>query len=178
MCAAAMEEKRTFEKPPADFGRNEFIAAFGGVFEDSPWIAEAAWDSGITSADNEIARLHERMCGILQSASPEQQMALIRAHPELAAPSYRQKTVGRESAGEQKNAGLNEASEREAAALFELNQTYREKFGFPFIMAVAGKNKSDILAALKTRLDNEQAEEKETALREICQIALYRLQRL
>lgn len=173
-----MEEKRVFEKAVTTFRRDEFIAAFGGIFEDAPWIAELTWEKGMTQADNVILHLHERMCGILRAAKPEQQMALICAHPELAAPLHRQKRVGQESTSEQKNAGLNDVSDAEATELANMNRAYREKFGFPFIMAVAQKNKHDILATLRARLCCGLQEEKENALREICMIALHRLRRL
>lgn len=173
-----IEEKHAFEKDVTAFKKDEFIATFGGIFEDSPWIAEAVWEAGITAADNNIAYMHERLCGVLRAAAPAQQEALICAHPELAAPAYRKKNVGQDSAREQKGAGLNNVDEKESAELASMNREYREKFGFPFIIAVAGKDKDHILAALKTRLCCERQEEIENAKREICAIALYRLRRL
>lgn len=158
--------------------QDEFIAAFGGIFERSAWIAQTVWDEGISEADGEIARLHRRMCDVLFAADETRQDELIAAHPELAAPANRCNDIAVASRREQKNAGLDDMNEQEAAELAQLNRRYREKFGFPFIIAVAGLDKNAVLAALKERLAGEYDDERRNALREICVIAQRRLQQL
>ena len=158
--------------------RDEFIAFFGGVFERSPWIAEAVWDEGINAADKERVHLHARMCRVLYAAPQARQDELISAHPELAAPGARKEALDEHSAHEQRQAGLDDADNREASELADLNHAYREKFGFPFVLAVAGRSRSDILSSLRKRLAGEYDDERQRALREICAIALHRLERL
>lgn len=172
------KRERFFAVDVAAMERDEFIALFGGIFERSPWIVESVWDEGIDSADNELQYLHARMCKVLYAAPQTQQDELINAHPELAAPSVRTETLEEHSAREQQQAGLNDVDTEDAKELAELNREYRQKFGFPFVLAVAGRDRGDILMSLRKRLAGERESERQQALHEICTIALYRLERL
>jgi len=149
--------------------REPFIAAIGWVFEHSPWVAERAWPSRPFVT---LAALHAAMTDIVERASPQEQLALIRAHPDLGARLRMSAASAREQAG----AGLDRLKAEEFDDLQFLNSLYREKFGFPFIYAVKGRSKSDILAALKRRLAGDSEAERAIALTHVYRIALFRLE--
>ncbi len=146
----------------------EFTAALGAVFEHSPWIAErAASRRPLTSLDS----LHAALCEVVRTASPEEQLELIRAHPDL---------VGRivltaESKSEQAVAGLTGLSATEVALFDRYNRDYQARFGFPFVICARLNKKDAILAAFPVRLQNTADAERETALAEIYKIARLRL---
>ncbi|MFQ5784147.1 MAG: 2-oxo-4-hydroxy-4-carboxy-5-ureidoimidazoline decarboxylase [Alphaproteobacteria bacterium] len=152
--------------------RTRFVATFGGVFEHSPWIAEAAWKARPFA---DCAALREAMCGAVRTARRERRLALIRAHPDLAGKAAVAGRLTDESRREQAGAGLDRCTPGEFARLNALNAAYREKFGFPFVMAVRGASRDDILAALAARLDNAPDAEFAAALAEIEKIAGFRL---
>lgn len=149
--------------------REQFTAALGWVFEGSPWVAERAWQH---RPFRSLAELHEAMCTAVRSASREEQLALIRAHPELGT----RRPLSGASAGEQASAGLDRLGERERAELLALGQAYRERFGFPFVMAVRGRTSAEILEALRRRLEGDAEGELRRALAEIEGIARFRLE--
>lgn len=152
--------------------RGAFVAALGGVFEHSPWVAEEAWAK---RPFGDLATLHRIMVATVAAAGRERQLALIRAHPELAtAPS----ALTDASLREQGAAGLRSASDAERARFRELNERYRRRFGFPFVMAVAGRGKAEILAAFAERLELSPEAEFDRALQEIARIARLRLETL
>lgn len=146
----------------------EFVSATGPVFENSPWIAErAASRRPFPSLDS----LHAAMCEIVTRATPEEQLALIRAHPDL---------VGRivltaESKDEQTAARLTDLSPEEVALFDRYNREYKARFGFPFVICARLNKKDAILAAFPIRLQNPVETERENALAEIYQIARLRL---
>ncbi|HTN96461.1 MAG TPA: 2-oxo-4-hydroxy-4-carboxy-5-ureidoimidazoline decarboxylase [Nordella sp.] len=146
-----------------------FIAAFGDVAEHSPWIAEGAWRQR-PFADREA------MIGAFETAmlaAPEAaQLALIRAHPDLATKA--KLTV--DSTQEQAGAGLDRLTRDEFARFTELNDAYKGRFGFPFIFAVKGATKTQILEAFAARIENSPAVEFDTALRQIARIFRFRLE--
>lgn len=145
----------------------EFTSALGAVFEHSPWIAErAAARRPFASLDE----LHAAMCAIVSNATPDEQLALIHAHPDL---------VGRivltaESKGEQAAAGLTDLSPEEVARFDRYNREYQTRFGFPFIICARLNKKDAILAAFPIRLQNTAEAERVTALVEIHKIARLR----
>ncbi len=149
-----------------------FQTALGGVFEHSPWVVEtvddqrpfASWDA-----------LHAALVRAVAEAAPEQQLALIRAHPDLAGKAALSGEVTEASKEEQSGAGLNRLSEDEYRRFHKLNTTYRERFGFPFILAVRNHDKSSILESFEQRLTNSPEQEKNRALAEIAKIARFRL---
>ena len=118
--------------------RDEFVRVLGGIFEHTPWIAERAYAARpFASVDD----LHRAMLAALASAPREAKLALIRAHPELAGKEAAAGTMTPDSAGEQASAGLDRCTPDELARLRAGNRAYREKFGFPFVMAVKGKSR-------------------------------------
>ena len=151
--------------------RERFVAAVGWVFEHSPWVAERAWPAR-PFASREA--LHRAMGDAVARASREEQLALIRSHPDLGTRA-RMSTA---STGEQAGAGLDRLTAEEFDRLQRLNTAYREKFGFPFLFAVRGSAKHDILAALESRLAGDPEAERATALEQICRIAQFRLEDL
>ena len=162
-------------KPPSAMSRNEFLGAFGGVFEHSPWIAEGAYDAGLSQAADSALGLHGAMRVVLAQASAERKLALISAHPDLAGKLSLAGALTRESTGEQASAGLDRCSPEEFARFQALNSAYKAHFGFPFVMAVKGRSRAEILSAFEKRLGHDPETEFETALAEIERIALLRL---
>ncbi|HEX4951937.1 MAG TPA: 2-oxo-4-hydroxy-4-carboxy-5-ureidoimidazoline decarboxylase [Thermoanaerobaculia bacterium] len=155
--------------------REAFVAALGHLFEHSPWVAEAAFE-GRPFRDPE--HLHAQLCAAMRGAGHARQRALILAHPDLAGRLGRAAALTAESAREQASAGLDEMAQDEAAELARLNRTYRERFGFPFILCARLNHRDAILAALRVRLESSPEQEHETALAEIEKIAWLRLQDL
>ena len=152
--------------------RVHFVKALGAVFEHSPWVAEAAWYSRPFAS---VDALYTAMVDAVRTAKVEAQLALICAHPELAGKEAATDTLTRESQTEQASAGLDRCTTEELGLLRALNKTYREKFGFPFVMAVKHRSKQEILAALAARGANGREQELSTCLSEIGKIARLRL---
>ena len=149
-----------------------FVAALGGVFEHSPWVAEAAL------AKRPFARveeLHRAMVEAVASAGEERQLALIRAHPELAGKVAVRGELTADSRQEQSGAGLTQCSPQEFARLNELNRAYNAKFGFPFIIAVKGLDRAAIIARFAQRIEHDRSTEFREALEQIARIARLRL---
>ena len=154
--------------------RGLFVGLFGDVFEHSRWIAERAHEAGLGPQADTAEGLHQAMMAVLEAAPREAKLALIRAHPDLAG-RLQVAEMAPDSQAEQASAGLTALSEEERDRFLTLNDAYRTKFDFPFIMAVKEKSKGEILAAFEARLENGQDAEFDTAMREIGQIALLRL---
>jgi len=153
--------------------RAAFVSALGHLFEHSPWVAEEAWaERPFASA----AALHAALCATMWAAPRDRQLALLRAHPDLAGRLARQNQLTKESTGEQASAGLDRLTDAELADFTRHNAAYRAKFGFPFIICARLNAKAAILAAMQDRLAHSPAAEFAAALREIEQIAWLRLQ--
>jgi|HigsolmetaAR203D_1030402.scaffolds.fasta_scaffold01021_10 2-oxo-4-hydroxy-4-carboxy-5-ureidoimidazoline decarboxylase len=148
--------------------RDGFVAAFGEVFEHSPWIAGLAWESRPFAS---AGALLDAMMRVVREAPMERQLALIRAHPDLGA---RLKMTDA-STREQQGAGLDRLTAEEYGEMTALNRAYAAKFGFPFILAVRGKTKDEIIAAMRARVKRSQEEELQEALHQIGRIAAFRL---
>jgi OHCU decarboxylase len=148
-----------------------FVAAFGRVYEHSPWVARAA---GRERPFADVGALRSALEDAMRSAAPDRQMSLIRGHPELGG----QAVLTDESAGEQASAGLDRLTASEAVELQRLNHAYRERFGFPFVVCVRGLGKDAILAWGRERLKSSREQEIDTALGEIAKIADVRLRDL
>jgi OHCU decarboxylase len=157
--------------------RTAFVARYGGVFEHSPWIAEAAFDTGIP-APLTAEKVHAHMAAAMRAGSDAQKQALIDAHPDLAGRLAQAGRLTAESTKEQASAGLDLLSDAERARFTELNERYQARFGMPFIMAVKERGKDEILAAFQRRLQNDRDTEFDTALAEIEKIALLRLKEM
>jgi 2-oxo-4-hydroxy-4-carboxy-5-ureidoimidazoline decarboxylase len=149
--------------------RESFVASLGWVFEHSPWVAERAWPRRPFAS---VPALHQAMAEQVASAGAAEQVALIRAHPDLGTRAR----MSSASSGEQAGAGLDHLTLDEYEQLHRLNSAYREKFGFPFIYAVKGSTRHDILGALGRRLPNDLATEHAMALTQIYRIAQIRLE--
>ena len=160
---------------PSQMSREAFVARFGGVFEHSPWIAKAAFDRGLGVEQDRAAGLHAAMVAVLRAGGDDAKLALIRAHPDLAGRLALAGRLGAASSAEQASAGLDQCTPEELARFTELNAAYVARFGFPFIMAVKGRSRGEILAAFERRIANDRQAELLTALAEIEQIARLRL---
>jgi OHCU decarboxylase len=158
--------------------RADFLDRFGGVFEHSPFVAERALDAGAVALPLTAAGVHEALTGSFRKASAAEQLGVLRAHPDLAGKLAIAGGLTEDSRKEQAGAGLDRLSPAEHARFTELNMAYTEKFGFPFIIAVKGLDKDDILAAFETRVGNSTDEEFETAKTQVERIALLRLNAL
>jgi OHCU decarboxylase len=156
----------------------EFMAQFGRVYEHSPWVAEALWRAGMTPAHDATDVFARAMAEIVEKAPRERQLSLLISHPDLAGRLAMQDALTAESTVEQASAGLDKCSPEEFARFSELNHAYRTRFGFPFIMAVKGKARSEILTAFERRISNDRETEFRTALAEVHQIAQMRLRDL
>jgi len=151
----------------------EFVTRFGGIYEHSAWVAEEA--APIAAATEDIDIIAQVMADCVDNASVERQLALIRAHPDLAGKAQIAGELTEDSTNEQASAGLDQCSPEEYVRFQALNREYHEKFGFPFVMAVRDSGRADILAAFENRMENDQSTEFETALTEIHQIARLRI---
>ena len=156
--------------------KKSFVARYGGIYERSPWVAaEAAEIAGdIDDAD----RLAQVMAECVDNAPYEKRLELIRAHPDLAGRAQVAGELTTDSTTEQASAGLDHCSAAEYERFQVLNRAYREKFGFPFVMAVRDSDRRRILDAFESRLENDVDTEFETALAEIHEIARLRLEAL
>ena len=153
--------------------RNEFIATFGDIAEHSAWVAEGAERFRPFSSHSELVDAFQRS---VLSASPAQQDALILAHPDLAGRAARAGDLAEESRREQKGVGLDQLSEEEFTRFHMMNDTYRQRFGFPFIFAVSGARKEQILEAFSQRVTGTVHEERLTALAQVLRIIRFRLE--
>jgi 2-oxo-4-hydroxy-4-carboxy-5-ureidoimidazoline decarboxylase len=149
--------------------RDAFTGALGWIFEHSPWVAERSW---ARRPFDSLASLHKAMVREVSDSDTDAQVALIRAHPDLGARAR----MSDASVGEQASAGLDRLTPAEFERLHRLNAAYGEKFGFPFIYAVKGSTKHDILRALEERLAGDPPAEHATALAQIYRIAQFRLE--
>jgi 2-oxo-4-hydroxy-4-carboxy-5-ureidoimidazoline decarboxylase len=154
------------------YAQAAFVTALGHLFEHSPWVAEAAW---ARRPFRDAAHLHAELCRVMQSAPVERQLALIRAHPDLAGRLAQQNKLTAESTREQASAGLNALTETEMAEFTRLNDRYQQQFGFPFIICARLNAKAAIVAAMQARLAHAPAAEHAAALAEIEKIAWLRL---
>ena len=153
--------------PPA-----QFAEALHGMFEHSPWVAERVVDRRPFAS---VLDLHAAMTSAVAAASSDEQLALIRAHPELAGRARVRDALTAESAREQSGAGLDSCTPEEFSRLHELNRAYADKFGFPFIIAVRGHDRASIIDAFAKRMQNPLAAERQEALGQIGRIAFFRL---
>jgi OHCU decarboxylase len=162
--------------PPSALDRDGFLARYGGVYEHSPWIAAAVWDKG--AAMDEAETLAGAMAAEVEAAGEAARLALLCAHPDLAGKLAVRGELTADSTSEQAGAGLDQCSEAEFAEFQRLNDAYKARFGFPFILAVKGYDRAGILAAFRRRAGNDRATEFREALDQVHRIARLRLQAL
>jgi len=160
---------------PSQMPREEFVARFGSIFEHSPWIAERAWELELGPAHDCAAGLHNALARMFRSATAEERMAVLRAHPDLAGKLAQAKRLTAESTAEQASAALDALTDDERATFQKLNTDYVARHGFPFIIAVRDNTKASILAAFHTRTGNDSATEFATACAQVERIAELRL---
>ena len=160
---------------PCEMDRDGFIAAYGGVFEHSPWIAQRAHEMELGPAHDSAVGLHNALCRVFRSASPDERRAVLCAHPDLAGKLAAARRLTADSSAEQASAGLDALTDAERARFTELNSAYVARHGFPFIIAVRDHDKAGILAAFEQRIANDNATEFDTACRQVERIAELRL---
>ena len=161
---------------PSTLDRAAFIDAYGGIYEHSPWVAAALFDGGLGTADDDPEALAGRMAQVVDAADDEAKLALLRAHPELAGRLAVSGELTADSTAEQASAGLDRCTPEEFAEFHTLNGRYNERFGFPFIIAVRGLSRQDILSAFRSRADSDRETEFATALQQVHRIARLRLE--
>jgi 2-oxo-4-hydroxy-4-carboxy-5-ureidoimidazoline decarboxylase len=152
-----------------------FVNKLGGIFEHSPWVAEGSWGRRPFAS---VAELHQTMCDVVRHAPEKKRLTLLRAHPDLAGKAALAGDLTASSKREQAGAGLHRLTQEEYQRFHELNNAYKAKFAFPFILAVKGHSKESILKSFEERLLNSLAAEKARALEEIYKIASFRLEAL
>lgn len=155
--------------------RADFVSRFGGVFEHSAWIAQRAYEAHEIPAHLSAEWLHHVLSGAFRAASKDERMKVLRAHPDLAGKLAVAGNLTLDSRQEQAGAGLDRLTEMEFARFTDLNTRYHAKFGFPFIIAVKGLTKEEILHAFENRIHNSRQVEFETACHEVEKIASLRL---
>lgn len=160
---------------PSTMDREAFVATFGGVFEHSPWIAERAFELELGPAHDTAVGLHSALARMFRSASPEERLSVLTAHPDLAGKLAEAKRLTADSTAEQASAGLDSLTDAERTEFARLNDAYQDKFGFPFIIAVRETDKPGILRAFHTRLENDRETELETACKQVERIAALRI---
>ena len=164
----------SFERP-STMGREQFVAEFGGIFEHSPWIAEGAFDLEKGATHDGAVGVHSLLARIFRSASEEQRLGVLCAHPDLAGKLAAANRLTAESTAEQASVGLDALTDDERATLTQMNSDYTAKFGFPFIIAVRDNTKASIIEAFKRRINHDRDTEFSEACRQVERIAELRL---
>ncbi|MEL6168706.1 MAG: allantoinase PuuE [Pseudomonadota bacterium] len=160
---------------PSQMDRAAFVAAFGGIYEHSPWVAEAAFGLELGPAHDRAAGLANALARAFRSAPEEARLGVLRAHPDLAGKLTAAKRLTAASEAEQASAGLDALTDAERSRFTDLNTAYTERFGFPFIIAVRDHTKAQILDAFARRLTQDQATEFAEACSQVERIAALRL---
>jgi chitin deacetylase len=163
---------------PSEMHRKAFVQAFGGIVEHSPWVADRAWDLELGPAHDSAAGLANALARVLRTASREEQMGVLRAHPDLAGKLAAARRLTPDSSAEQASAGLDALTDEERARFQALNAAYTERHGFPFIIAVRDNTRATILQAFERRLAHDTDTEFREALAQVARIAELRLQAL
>jgi OHCU decarboxylase len=162
-------------KRPTTLSREEFVAAYGSIYEHSPWIAERAHALELGPGHDTALGVGSALARAFRTASEEERLGVLTAHPDLAGKLAQAKRLTTESTSEQASAGLDALTDAERATFTSLNDAYQAKFGFPFIIAVRDHDKAGILAAFRRRLDSDRETEFRTACAQVERIAAHRL---
>ncbi len=174
---AATHPPRDVERP-SEMAQDRFVEVFGGIFEHSPWIAERAHGLELGPTHDSALGVHAALARVFRSASHEERLGVLRAHPDLAGKLAAAERLTEASTAEQASAGLDALTDDERARFTALNTAYTERFGFPFIIAVRDHDKPSILAAFETRLQNDAEVEMKEAAAQVERIAALRLKDL
>ena len=164
-----------FINDPTQMSKSAFVEQFGGVYEHSAGVAEKAYDDGLPEGAEALVSC---LRAIIEAAGEAPQLALLRAHPDLAGKLATSGELTAESTSEQAGAGLDDCTSDEFAVFTHLNDTYKAKFGFPYILAVKGRHRVEILDNFRSRVDNSTAQEFREALDQVHQIARLRIEAL
>ncbi|MCI2393775.1 allantoinase PuuE [Aliiroseovarius sediminis] len=168
---------KRFERP-SQMDKERFVSLYGSIFEHSPWIAERAFDLELGPAHDSAAGVHNALSRAFRTASEDERLGVLTAHPDLAGKLAAAGELTEESTSEQAGAGLDYLTDEERETFTKLNTTYVEKHGFPFIIAVRDHDKASILANFHTRIDNDRDIEFAEACRQVERIAQFRLKDL
>jgi OHCU decarboxylase len=160
---------------PSQMDRDRFVQLYGGIFEHSAWIADAAFDLELGPAHDTAIGLHNALCRVFRSASRDQRLGVLTAHPDLAGKLAAAKRLTAESTSEQASAGLDALTDQERETFTRLNTEYVAKHGFPFIIAVRDHDKASIMAAFEQRIGNDTDTEFARACKQVERIAEFRL---
>ena len=171
----AKENPAMTTAPASQMTREKFVSEFGGIFEHSAWIAEGAFDLELGPTHDNAQGVHQALARVFRSATEEQRLGVLTAHPDLAGKLAAAKRLTAESTAEQAAAGLNALTAEEHASFTDLNNAYITKFGFPFIIAVRDNTKTTIMAAFKRRISNDRDVEFSEACKQVERIAELRL---
>ncbi|WP_112312059.1 allantoinase PuuE [Pseudogemmobacter bohemicus] len=163
---------------PSQMSQTAFVARFGGIYEHSPWVAERTWGLELGPAHDSATGLANAMARAFRRATPEERLAVLRAHPDLAGKLALAKRLTAESTAEQASAALDALTDAERAEFQRLNAEYTARHGFPFIIAVRDNTKASILAGFRTRIANDSETELRTACSQVERIATLRLKDL
>lgn len=162
--------------PPSRLDLGDFLELYAGIYEHSAWIAEQSWRQGLREEHDLSQGLAALMRSQVDAAERERQLALIRAHPDLADRTAIDRGLTDFSLEEQRSAALDACTEDEYRRFQTLNRQYKKRFGFPFVIAVKGLARGDILRAFESRIGSALNQEFDQALQQIHEIALLRLQ--
>ena len=171
----AKENPAMTTAPASQMTREKFVSEFGGIFEHSAWIAEGAFNLELGPTHDNAQGVHQALARVFRSATEEQRLGVLTAHPDLAGKLAAAKRLTAESTAEQAAAGLNALTAEEHASFTDLNNAYTTKFGFPFIIAVRDNTKTTIMAAFKRRISNDRDVEFSEACKQVERIAELRL---
>ena len=160
---------------PSEMDQETFVQEFGGIFEHSPWIAERACALELGPTDDTARGVHQALSRVFRSASEDEKLGVLTAHPDLAGKLAQAKRLTAESTAEQASVGLDALTDNERAAFSRLNDDYTKKFGFPFIIAVRDNTKDTIREAFERRVANDRDTEFAEACRQVERIAELRL---
>ncbi|RLQ89507.1 allantoinase PuuE [Notoacmeibacter ruber] len=163
---------------PSSMDKAQFVEKFGGVYEHSPWVAEKAFELELGPAHDRAAGLANALARAFRRASPEDRLAVLKAHPDLAGKLASARRLTADSSAEQASAGLDALTDEERARFEQLNAAYTQKHDFPFIIAVRDHDKNSILRSFEERIGNDTETERETAARQVERIAELRLRAL
>jgi allantoinase len=160
---------------PSEMDRDRFVAEFGGIFEHSAWIAEAAFALELGPSHDTALGVHQALARVFRTADAQKRLAVLNAHPDLAGKLAEAKRLTAESTAEQASVGLNELTDQERQKFGELNDAYTAKFGFPFIIAVRDNTKATIMQAFERRIAHSRDQEFQEACTQVERIAELRL---
>jgi OHCU decarboxylase len=172
---SAADAGETTARKPSAMTKPDFVETFGGIFEHSPWVAKRAYKLELGPAHDTAAGVHSALCRAFRTASEEERLGVLTAHPDLAGKLAQAERLTEASTAEQASAGLDALTDDERRTFERLNESYTGRFGFPFIIAVKDNTKASILSAFERRLDNDRETEFAEACRQVERIARLRL---